>query len=164
MSRPTVVRIHLGGSFVVVGIVASFLAGSAVAEAFGDEGDIAAVKAWILRALVVLIPLVAAVGVSGRRLAGRSRAAVVKRKLRRMKAIGATGVLVLVPCAIALERLAARGDFGPAFAAVQAVELLGGTLNLTLLVLNFRDGMALRAKRAATRRRGRTAAVTALGR
>src|SRR5215207_4705973 len=140
MSRSTVVRIHLGGSLAVVAIVASFLAGSTAVEAFGDQGDIAAAKAWVLRALVVLIPLIAAVGVSGRRLAGRSRAAVVKRKLRRMKVIGATGVLVLVPCAIELERLAARGDFGPTFAAVQAVELLGGTLNLTLLVLNFRDG------------------------
>jgi hypothetical protein len=160
MPRSTVVRIHLGASLAAVAIISSFLVGSAAVEAFGDEGDIRAAKGWILRMLVVLIPMIAAAGMSGRRLAGRSRAAIVKRKQRRMKTIGATGLLVLVPCAITLERLAAQNDFGLTFATVQAVELLGGTLNLTLLVLNFRDGMALRTKRTRARRR-RSAAVTA---
>jgi hypothetical protein len=160
MPRSTVLRIHLGASLATIVIVSAFLVGSAAVEAFGDEGDIRAAKGWILRMLVVLIPTIAAAGVSGRRLAGRSRAAVVKRKLRRMKTIGATGVLVLVPCAITLERLAAQDDFGLAFATLQTVEVLGGTLNLTLLVLNLRDGMALRTKRTAARRR-RNAAVAA---
>ena len=163
MPRSAVVRIHLAASLAALAIVSSFLVCSASVEAFGDEGDIRGAKAWILRVLVLLIPIVAAAGVSGRRLAGRSRAAVVRRKLRRMKAIGATGMLVLVPCAITLERLAAQNDFGLAFATVQAVELLGGTLNLTLMMLNFRDGMALRTKRTAARRR-RSAAVTAVSR
>ena len=164
MPRVTVVRIHLVASLAALAIVSSFLVSSAAVEAFGDASDIRAAKQWILAMLVILIPVVAAAGVSGRRLAGRSRAAVVRRKLRRMKTIGATGLLVLVPCAIALERLAAHNDFGLAFATVQAVEVLGGTLNLTLLILNFRDGMALRTKRTAAARRRRAAAVTTLTR
>jgi hypothetical protein len=166
MPRPTVIRIHLAASVAALAIVATFLVSSAAVEVFGDESAIRAVKTTILATLVVLIPIMAVAGVSGRRLAGRSRAAVVRRKLRRMKAIGATGLLVLVPCAIALERLAGQDDFGLAFAAVQGVELLGGTLNLTLLILNLRDGMALRAKRTASAaaRRRRTAELAALSR
>jgi hypothetical protein len=157
-------RIHLVASVAALAIVASFLVSSAAVKVFGDESDIRAAKRWILAMLVVLIPVMAAAGVSGRRLAGRSRAAVVRRKLRRMQAIGATGLLVLVPCAIALQRLAAQNDFGLAFATVQGVELLGGTVNLTLLILNFRDGMALRTKRTAAARRRRTAELAALSR
>jgi len=148
-------------SVAALAIVASFLASSAAVEVFGDESDIRAVKKTILAMLVVLIPLMVAAGMSGRRLAGRSRAAALRRKLQRTKAIGATGLLVLVPCAIALERLAAQDDFGPAFATVQGVELLGGTLNLTLLMLNLRDGMALRARRTAAARRRRGAELAA---
>jgi hypothetical protein len=158
MPRSIVVRIHLAASLAALAIVSSFLVSSAAAELFGDERDIRVVKEWILAMLVLLIPVMAVAGLSGRRLAGRSRAPVVRRKLWRMKAIAATGLLVLVPCAIALERLAAHGDFGPAFAAVQGVELFGGTLNLTLLMLNFRDGMMLRRKAA---RRRRTAELAA---
>jgi hypothetical protein len=161
MPRSTVLRNHLAASLAAVAIVTSLLVGSAAVEAFGDQGDIRAAKGWILRTLVVLIPAIVAAGASGRHLAGRSRAAVVRRKLRRMTTIAATGLLVLVPCAITLERLAARDDFGLAFAAVQAVEVLGGTLNLTLLVLNFRDGVALRTKRTAAARRRRKPAVAA---
>jgi hypothetical protein len=161
MPRSTVVRIHLVASLAALAIVSSFLVSSAAVEAFGDENDIRAAKKWILAMLVALIPIMAAAGLSGRRLAGRSRAAVVRRKLRRMKAIGTTGLLVLVPCAVALERLADRNDFGLAFATVQGVEVLGGTLNLTLLILNFRDGMALRTKRTAAARRRRAAELAA---
>jgi hypothetical protein len=37
---------------------------------------------------------------------------VVLRKMRRMRIVGITGALFLVPSAIALDRLAARGDLG----------------------------------------------------
>jgi hypothetical protein len=72
--------------------------------------------------------------------------------------------MMLVPCAIVLDRLATQDDFGPAFAGAQGVEVPGGTLNLTLLMLNFRDGMALRARRTAAARRRRTAAPAAFSR
>jgi hypothetical protein len=146
--RSALRRIHLIASLLALGVVASFLAATVSVELVGGEEDVRTVKHWIVRALFVLVPVMAAAGISGRRLAGASRAPLVRRKLRRMQLVGATGLLVLVPCAITLDRLAADGDLGLAFGLVQTVELLGGSLNLTLLSLNFRDGMALRAKRA----------------
>jgi hypothetical protein len=47
---------------------------------------------------------------------------------------------------------------------VQGVDLLAGTLNLTLLMLNFPDGMTPRTKRTAAARRRRTAKLATLSR
>ena len=44
------------------------------------------------------------------------------------------------------------GEFDRAFAAVQAIELIAGAVNITLLSLNMRDGFALRKKPAQARR------------
>jgi hypothetical protein len=60
-----------------------------------------------------------------------------------MPFIAANGLLVLVPCAIVLNRWAAAGSFDTAFYAVQAIELLAGALNLALMGLNARDGLRL---------------------
>lgn len=147
MSRSTLRRVHLVASTIALGVVASFLTATISAETLGSEGDVASVKHWIARSVLVLVPVMAAAGLSGRRLAGASRAPVVLRKLRRMQIVGATGVLVLVPCALTLDQLAGDGRFDAAFAAVQVVELLAGATNLMLLGLNFRDGMAMRARR-----------------
>ena len=54
-------------------------------------------KHWIARALVVFVPVVVVAGITGRRLAGRSRGPIVSRKLRRMQLIAGTGILVLLP-------------------------------------------------------------------
>ncbi len=48
---------------------------------------------------------------------------------------------------LASRSLTCRSVAGAAFMIVQIVELLAGASNLTLLALNFRDGMAMRAKR-----------------
>jgi len=133
--------------------VATFLVATSAVELAGGEADVASVKHWIARMLVVMVAVMLTAGLSGRRLAGRSRAPVVRRKLARMKLITATGAFVLVPCAITLDRLAAAGRFDATFALVQIVELAAGAGNLALLALNFRDGLALRACRG----RGRVA-------
>lgn len=157
MTRSTVVRIHLVASLVTTSLVASFLITTVSVEVVGDEAAIRAAKQAIVAGLALLVPAVAAAAVTGRRLAGRSRAAVVDRKRKRMRAIGATGVLVLVPCAITLDHLARNGDFNATFATVQGVELLAGTSNLSLLALNMRDGFALSGKqRARSRTTGST--------
>jgi hypothetical protein len=153
MSRTTLRRIHVGASVAALLTVAAFLGSTLFVEAFGDHDAVRSAKLLIVRAVVVLVAVMAVAAVSGRRLAGRSRAPVVLRKLRRMKAAAAIGVLVLIPCAVILAWLAVRGRFDNAFAVVQAVELGGGAVNFTLLMLNFRDGMALTAGRRAARLR-----------
>jgi hypothetical protein len=150
--RSTVRRVHVAASTAALLLIATFLGATVAVETAGDEPDIAAVKHWIARALVVLVPVLMAAGLTGRRLAGRARAPVVGRKLRRMQLIAATGLLVLLPSALTLDRWAGEGRFDTAFALVQTVELLAGASNLALLALNFRDGMRLRGRRAHGRR------------
>ncbi len=60
-----------------------------------------------------------------------------------MPFIAANGLLVLVPCAIVLNRWAASGSFDTAFHALQAIELIAGAINLTLMGLNARDGLRM---------------------
>ena len=57
-----------------------------------------------------------------------------------MPFIAANGLLVLVPCAIALNRWAAAGTFDTTFYVVQAIELIAGATNFALMGLNVRDG------------------------
>ena len=59
---------------------------------------------------------------------------------------------MLVPCALILNQLASVPT-GPVFAALEIAELSFGTLNLSLLALNFRDGRRM-TRRRITRRRG----------
>lgn len=76
--------------------------------------------------------------------AGR-RAPLLRRKRRRTVLVALVGIVVLVPCAVVLRIMAVDGDFGTTFATIQAVELAGGLVNLTLLGLNARDGRRLTA-------------------
>lgn len=60
-----------------------------------------------------------------------------------MPFIAANGILVLIPCAIVLNRWAAAGSFDTTFYAIQALELLAGATNLVLMGLNIRDGLMM---------------------
>ncbi|HCT80012.1 MAG TPA: hypothetical protein DGT23_26295 [Micromonosporaceae bacterium] len=143
MSKSVLRRVHVTASVLAIFTVTTFLAATLTAEISGDEASITMVKSWIARAVVGLTVVLASAALSGRRLAGRSRAPVVRRKLRRMQAIAATGMLILIPCAVALDQLASRGNFGTTFLVLQGIELAAGGVNLTLLGLNFRDGVML---------------------
>jgi len=112
-------------------------------ELFGSMETIIAVKLAIPWGLVVLVPALAIAGATGFRMAGASSDPRVVGKKRRMPFIAGNGVLILVPAALYLALLASRGEFGPAFYAVQAVELTAGAINLALMSLNIRDGLRL---------------------
>jgi len=60
-----------------------------------------------------------------------------------MAVIAGNGLLVLVPSALYLAALAARGDFGVGFYVVRALELITGATNLTVMTLNIHDGLRL---------------------
>ena len=75
---------------------------------------------------------------------GKSRRGrLVDAKKKRMPFIAANGLLVLVPCAIFLNRWAAAGSFDATFYVVQAIELIAGPINLALMGLNVRDGLRM---------------------
>ena len=60
-----------------------------------------------------------------------------------MPVIALNGLLVLLPSAFYLNAKAQAGEFDALFYGVQALELLAGAINLTLMGLNLRDGLRL---------------------
>jgi hypothetical protein len=105
---------------------------------------VAQVKSWIVfPGLWIMIPAMAAVGGSGMFLGKSRKGRLVDAKKMRMPLIAANGLLVLVPCAIVLNRWAAAGSFDTAFYLVQTVELVAGAINFMLMGLNVRDGLRM---------------------
>ncbi|MGA8652304.1 MAG: hypothetical protein WB677_17120 [Xanthobacteraceae bacterium] len=137
----------------VVGFVTilTFWLSTVTAELFGSMAVIAAVKEMIPWGFLVLVPALAIAGASGFRLAGASSDPRIVKKRRRMPFIAANGILILVPAALYLATLASRGEFGTIFYAVQAIELVAGAVNITLMALNIRDGLSLAANRRGRR-------------
>lgn len=76
-------------------------------------------------------------------LARTRQGRLVEAKKKRMPLIAANGLLVMIPCAIFLNRWAAAGTFDTAFYVVQTLELLVGAVNFTLMGMNIRDGMKM---------------------
>jgi hypothetical protein len=51
--------------------------------------------------------------------------------------------VVLIPCAVFLDRWASAGAFDISFYVVQGVELFAGAINLSLMGMNMRDGLRM---------------------
>lgn len=56
------------------------------------------------------------------------------------------GFFVLIPAALFLASKARVGEFDTAYYTVQALEVLAGATNITLLALNMRDGLRLKGR------------------
>lgn len=124
--------------------VATFFTATVLTELFGSPDAVARLKSLIVTpGLWILIPAIAATGGSGMFLGRTRRGRLVDAKKKRMPFIAANGLLVLVPCALLLDRSAGAGAFDARFCALQGLELAAGALNLTLMGLNLRDGMRL---------------------
>jgi len=136
--------IHLLAGLLATLTIATFFSVSLFSELFGAEETIARVKALIVMpGLLLLIPAVAATGISGVVLSKSRQGRLVAAKKKRMPFIAANGVLILVPCAIFLNRWAAAGTFDTTFYLVQGLEFLAGAANLALMGLNIRDGLKM---------------------
>jgi hypothetical protein len=136
--------VHRLAAMAALLLLCTFWSATVYSELFADHATLARVKRAIAFGVLVLVPLMAALGLSGRALSGKAASlGLPGKKLKRMKVIAANGIGVLAPAAFALAWLAARGSFGTWFYAVQAVELLAGAVNVCLMVLNARDGLVL---------------------
>jgi len=142
------IRVHAFAGALALLTICIFWSATVISELFGDASAIAAVKNGILAGMLVLIPAMAIAGASGFSLGKGWKSQAVERKKRRMKIVAANGLLVLVPSAVFLAWKAGAGEFDAVFVAVQAIELIAGAVNVTLLALNMRDGLALRRKPA----------------
>ena len=137
-------KIHFIAGLLATLTIATFFLSTVVVELFGSHEAVAALKALIVMpGLFILVPAIAATGASGFVMAKARKGRLVEAKKRRMPFIAANGLLIMVPCAIFLNRWAAAGAFDTSFYAVQAIELLGGALNLTLMGMNIRDGLRI---------------------
>lgn len=127
-------------------IIACFWTSTLVAEVFLDYAAVAAVKHAVVYGLFLLVPLMAATGGSGFALGKTRKGWLLDQKKKRMAIVGANGLLVMIPAAIFLNGKAAAGEFDAAFYAVQAAEMIVGVVQLSLMGMNFRDGLKLAGK------------------
>jgi hypothetical protein len=135
---------HLIAGLLATLIIATFFLSTVLVELFGSHEAVATVKRLIvLPGLFILVPAIAATGGSGFYLSKSRQGRLVDLKKKRMPFIAANGLLVLIPCAIFLNRWAAAGAFDTTFYMAQALELFAGAINLTLMGMNIRDGMRL---------------------
>jgi hypothetical protein len=126
--------------------IATFWLSTALSELFASGAAVIAVKIAIPWGFLLLIPALAAVGGSGFALAKGRRGGVIGTKIKRMPMIAANGILVLIPAALFLASKARAAEFDTSFYAVQALELVAGAANLTLLGLNMRDGLRMKGR------------------
>lgn len=141
-------KLHAIAGGVALLTITIFWLSTLAAELSGNAATIAAVKAAILAGMVVLIPAMALAGASGFSLGRGWKSPVVARKKTRMKIIAANGLLILLPSAFFLAGRAEAGLLDATFFAVQALELVAGAINITLLSLNMRDGLRIRRRSA----------------
>lgn len=139
-------KLHAAAGTVALLTVTCFWISTVAAELTGSAETIAAVKAAILAGMVVLIPAMVVAGASGFSLGKGWRSPVLQHKKRRMRIIAANGLVVLLPSAYVLAGWAGAGRFDAVFFTVQALELAAGAVNIALLSLNMRDGLALRRR------------------
>lgn len=136
-------KLHAIVGSVALLCITSFWLSTVVSEVFMDQASVAAVKSAVLSGMWLLIPSMAATGGSGFSLAKGRSGRLVSVKGQRMKIVAANGLLVLLPSAFVLESWASAGRFDGMFYALQGVELLAGAVNISLLLLNMRDGLKL---------------------
>lgn len=151
--------IHPIAGVIALLTIATFWLSTAFSELFASQAVITAVKTAIPWGFLLLIPALAATGGSGLTLAQGRRAGLVGAKIKRMPLITANGLLLLVPAALFLSYKARADEFDIVFYAVQALELAAGAVNITLLVLNMRDGLRMKGR---FRRRGAARTSTSL--
>ena len=142
---------HLIAALLAPLCIATFFLSTILTELFGSHAAVAQLKSLIVSpGLWIMVPLMAAAGGSGMFLARSRKGRLVDAKKKRMPFIAANGLLVLVPCAIVLNRWATAGSFDTAFYAVQAIELVAGALNLALMGLNAREGLRMAGRLRST--------------
>jgi hypothetical protein len=136
--------IHPVAGAVAMVTIATFWLSTALGELFGSHAVVASIKTAIPWGFLLLIPALALAGGSGVILAKGRRAGLIGAKLKRMPYIAANGILILIPSALFLASKAGAAEFDAAFYAVQALELIAGATNITLLTLNMRDGLRMK--------------------
>jgi hypothetical protein len=136
-------RIHAIAGVTGFLAILSFWTSTVMVELFGNHAAIAAVKSWILSGMFILVPAMVIAGATGTSLGRKRRDRLTRVKRTRMLLIAVNGIAILVPAAVFLAFRAEAGVFDGWFYTVQAVELVAGAANLTMMGLNIRDGLRM---------------------
>lgn len=139
-------RIHPVAGALALFLICSFWLATALSEAFGSRELVVSVKSAIPWGFLLLVPTLAVVSGSGFASAKGRRGGLIGAKLKRMPITAANGVFVLIPAALFLAAKARADQFDTGFYAVQAIELLAGFINMSLLGLNMRDGFKMKGR------------------
>lgn len=148
-------RIHALAGTIALLTILTFWSSTVLSEIFGSHEVIAATKTAILGGMAILIPALMITGATGMALGAHRTDLRILAKKRRMPLIAANGLVVLLPSAAFLASKAAEGSFDALFYTVQALELVAGAANLTLIGLNVREGLRLTGRIGRTNARGR---------
>jgi len=136
--------LHPTAGVVALATISLFWLATAASELFLPNSAVVAVKTAIPWGFLVLVPALMAAGSTGLSLARGRRGGLIGAKLHRMPIIAANGLLVLMPAAFYLAWKAHAGAFDANFYLVQAIEIVAGATNITLLGQNMRDGLKMR--------------------
>lgn len=140
-------KLHAPAGIIGFLLILSFWSATVISELSGSAEAITTVKTTIVWGMLALVPSLALAGASGMAIGRRRRDAPVLAKKKRMPFIAANGVLVLIPSAVFLAAKAGAGTFDGWFYSVQAIELIAGAVNLSLMGLNIRDGLKMSRRR-----------------
>jgi len=141
MKKP---MIHAFAGSIAILSIATFWLSTVVSELFLGTGAVVSVKhAIAVYGLITLVLAMAATGGSGFSLAKRRKGRLIDGKKKRMAFIAFNGILIMIPSALFLNHKAALGEFDATFYTVQVLELAVGLVQLTLMGMNFRDGLKL---------------------
>lgn len=135
----------IAGALALV-ILVTFWLSTAVTEMSGSQAAVVVIKTAIPWGFLLLIPALAATGGTGFALSRGRRGGLLDAKIKRMPWIAVNGLLILIPAALFLSFKAQAGEFDMRFYAAQALELVAGATNITLLGLNMRDGLTLKGR------------------
>tara|TARA_R110002094_G_scaffold219630_2_gene191726 strand:+ start:511 stop:954 length:444 start_codon:yes stop_codon:yes gene_type:complete len=138
--------IHSIAGGIALLMILTFWLSTALSELFASVDAITTVKTLIPWGFLILVPALAVAGGSGFQMARKRRGPLVETKKKRMPIIAANGILILIPSALFLSFKAQAGAFDTWFYAIQALELVAGAVNFTLLGLNMRDGLRMTGK------------------
>ena len=81
-------------------------------------------------------------GITGKKLAGKSKSPIALSKMKRMKFVAFNG-FILISLAIYLYLRASANQIDNTFLLVQIIEFIFGIMNLILIGLNIKAGMKL---------------------
>lgn len=147
--KKAILHIHRIAAICAFIMIFTFFSSTLLVELFGDHQAVLTVKTAILYAIWILMPTMAITGITGEKLAPNANSGPVAKKKKRMPVIAMNGLLTLFPAAIYLQHLASIGQFDVIFYSVQAIELLAGLANVTLMALNIRDGLNMKRAKLA---------------